>query len=68
MCDIIGTSANNRNQTPTPTPTVRIEETITFSKAATDTGTTRGYFRKTSRKKHPERKEIRKKKELYETF
>ena len=47
--DKIGTSKNNRNQSP-PT-TVGTKETISFSKGTTDTGTTRGSVRKTSRKK-----------------
>ena len=36
------------------------EETITFSKEVTKTGATRRCLRKTCRKKHPKRKEIRK--------
>ena len=59
VCDI--TSTNNRNQSPTTT--IGTKETISFSKATTDTGKTRGSVRKTSYKKHPQRKEKRKEKE-----
>ena len=60
VCDVPAAKLEDQNQTSTKT--VGSKETITFSKEVADTRTTRRCVRKTCRKKHPKRKEIRKKK------